>query len=495
MPDGRLVPWRSPKGTPLHIAAAAPNWPWSNLASMLVPEGSTLDYVKDNPYGPRIGVPKLSYVGLLAAAGGTLNYFAPPGVDFGSDAYGWIAAFATGEPYGETQTRVIDEIGRRHSALGIDPSFRERPAPVFANASWADDLTTPTETLRWRNAVLSRWPGAEVDVLFSDGAGHPRAAISGTTPGLAELQRAFWDRLLKGAPGRPLGVRTLTQACNGDKVRGPFNTRTWAAQHPGEVRLQDAAPHDVSSAGDPSTGTATDPVANIGTGSCVTTPAADASTAATYRFPAEGWTVMGAPTVIARIKASGEAAQLAARLWDVGPDGRQTLMARLAYRPRLDDDRPQVFQLHPVGWYLAPGHTVKLELLGSDQPYVRASNAPFNLHVSDLELRLPVRNRPGNRPGVASPVAPLTRDGSPLPARDRFVEHAACARPRRIVIRTTGLRRVSASLNGRRIAARHRRVVVDLRRRRARHYVIRIRGTTSAGRRVTRVRTIRTCPR
>ena len=47
---------------------------------------------------------------------------------------------------------------------------------MFANASWSDDLTTPTEIFRWRNAVLSRWPGAEVDVLLSDGAGHPRAS-------------------------------------------------------------------------------------------------------------------------------------------------------------------------------------------------------------------------------------------------------------------------------------------------------------------------------
>ena len=39
------------------------------MQSPRIDSGSTLDYVKDNPYGPRIGVPKLSYVGLLAGAG------------------------------------------------------------------------------------------------------------------------------------------------------------------------------------------------------------------------------------------------------------------------------------------------------------------------------------------------------------------------------------------------------------------------------------------
>src|SRR4051812_1252753 len=36
-PDGRLVPWTSPRGTPMRIAAAAPNWPWSDPARVLIP--------------------------------------------------------------------------------------------------------------------------------------------------------------------------------------------------------------------------------------------------------------------------------------------------------------------------------------------------------------------------------------------------------------------------------------------------------------------------
>lgn len=502
--DGSLVPWRSPAGTPMRITAAAPNWPWSDLASMLVPDGSTLDYATHNEYGPRIGLPKLSYVGLLAVAGGTLNFFAPPGLDFGSDAYGWITAFAIGEPYGDLQRRVVDEIRFRHSALGIerglDDDARVQPAPVFANASWADDLTTPTEILRWRNAVLARWPKAEVDLLLSDGAGHPRASMGGRTPGLEELQHAFWDRHLQGAATPRVHVRTLTQGCNGAPVRGPFTTRTWAEQHPGEVRHRDTAAKTVVSIGDPVGGVLTDPIVNIAGGSCVRTQAADVPTAATYRTPAApegGWTVLGSATVVARIAASTASAQLAARLWDVAPDGRQTLMARLTYRPRVGDDRPQVFQLHPAGWHVAAGHRVKLELLGSDQPYVRISNLPFTLTVRELELRLPVREAPGSRRGVEAPAPLLDRDGSPLADRLRAVKPGeparVCVSRRRAAISVKGLRGVRATLRGRRLPVRRGRVVVDLRGRKAGRYVVTVRGTTKAGRRVTRRKVFTTC--
>ena len=53
LPDGTLVPWTSPNGTPLRIAAAAPEIPWTDLAYALMPNGGTLDYVADAPYTGR----------------------------------------------------------------------------------------------------------------------------------------------------------------------------------------------------------------------------------------------------------------------------------------------------------------------------------------------------------------------------------------------------------------------------------------------------------
>ncbi len=60
LPNGSLVSWQSPGGTPMQIAAATPEIPWTDLAYSLVPNGSTLDYVSDAPYVGRTGVLKQS---------------------------------------------------------------------------------------------------------------------------------------------------------------------------------------------------------------------------------------------------------------------------------------------------------------------------------------------------------------------------------------------------------------------------------------------------
>ncbi len=61
-PDGSLVPWTSPDGVPLELAAAAPLITWSDLAYSLTPNGSTLDYVTKSPYRGRFGVMKESLI-------------------------------------------------------------------------------------------------------------------------------------------------------------------------------------------------------------------------------------------------------------------------------------------------------------------------------------------------------------------------------------------------------------------------------------------------
>jgi hypothetical protein len=359
-------------------------------------------------------MPLESYVGLLFAAGGGLGYFPPPALDSSSDADTWVARFMAGDPYDDSvSTNVVSEIRRYHSPLGIEAglprSRREQPAAVFDNTAWSDDLTRTTEIIRWRNDVLSRYPDAEIDLLFSHGAGHPRA--SGTTPDLEALQKAFFDRLLQGHAGKRLGVRTFTQSCAGNTPAGPIDTDTWAEQHPGEIRYTaDPVARTITGIVPDHYSARVDAVAGAG---CVTVPALDSPAAATYRFnatPPGGYTLMGAPTVIARIATNSPWAQVDARLWDVGPDGNQTFVSRVAYRPRAGG--LQVFQLQATGWKFAPGHIAKLELLGQDSPYVRHSNTPFTATISDVRLRLPVREAPGG--AVLTPARPLDRRGRPI---------------------------------------------------------------------------------
>jgi hypothetical protein len=66
----------------------------------------------------------------------------------------------------------------------------------------------------------------------------------------------------------------------------------------------------------------------------------------------------------------------------------------------------QVFQLHPNSYRFGAGHIAKLELLSADSPYGRVSNSQATVTVSDLELRLPVAEKPGSLGGLVQAVAP-----------------------------------------------------------------------------------------
>jgi hypothetical protein len=102
-------------------------------------------------------------------------------------------------------------------------------------------------------------------------------------------------------------------------------------------------------------------------------------------------------------------------------------------RPTVDGR--YVWQLNANGWHFAAGHVAKLELLGADSPYARPSNGPFTVTVSDLELRLPVRDLPDCRTirPTANPVLPPGYRLAPGVAAARTRSAAYCLRSRRPV--------------------------------------------------------------
>jgi hypothetical protein len=136
---------------------------------------------------------------------------------------------------------------------------------------------------------------------------------------------------------------------------------------------------------------------------CTSASSADQSGVATYRLPAaagNGYTLMGSPTVMARIASPAANSEVAARLLDVDPNGTETLVDRQLFRPAVGT-AIQVFQLHPTGHLFAPGHVAKLELLPKDNGggpvggYGRQANGQGAVTISRLDLRLPVLESPG----------------------------------------------------------------------------------------------------
>jgi hypothetical protein len=417
LPDGSLVPWTSPGGVPMSIAAAAPIIGWSDLASALVPTGRTLDYQALNPYGARGGVMKKSYVDVLFALGIVTAFYAPANADPDSDIQAWKARLDQGEPYDDDPLllHAIEELTSHHSAYYIDDSIP--PAPLHIYNATTDDIMPVVQALRFYNKTKSIHPGAEVTVQFLDGLAHPRGNLA------SPMRSVTYDRVtqhlvrhLSGA-GAPLpAVETYTQACDGSAQAGPFTAASWAAIHPGEIRLLDAAAKSFDSdGGDPLNAAVDDPAGAEALLACRTVPtSADDPGAATYRTPAAActYTLMGSPTVIADLNVVGDYAEVVGRLWDVAPGGSQSLVTHGLYRPRLDNLGPQVFQLEPAGWQFAAGHVAKLELLGQSHPYGRASNGTFTITATNLDLRLPVLETAGTC-GAQTPAAPVFPPSAP----------------------------------------------------------------------------------
>src|SRR5262245_21471837 len=119
--EGRLVPWRSPAGARLRIAAAWPRWPWSDIAASLLPNGRFRDDRRRSIRSTQrpIGVEKFSYAtGLLLLAEGT-SFLAAPNVDPTTDLRTWKEVLDEGEPYRTEVHAVEDELGDFHGAIPI----------------------------------------------------------------------------------------------------------------------------------------------------------------------------------------------------------------------------------------------------------------------------------------------------------------------------------------------------------------------------------------
>jgi predicted acyl esterase len=409
LPDGRLVPWRTPRGRRLRLAAAAPVIPWTNVVYAIAPNGRTRALgrtpiaAETNP----VGVFQMTIANAIFAAaqvatgpgqpvgqpflpGRPEGYLAPLGLDPEADVGGWVARSDLGEPYDDPETRaIVDKLVRFHSAEGIP---HPDPPPLFIGSGFTDDLFPVDEVLRFARRLPRRTP---VKLLLGD-FGHQRAANKPADR--ARLLRgihAWFDHYLRGDGPRPRpGVVATTQTCpRSEPSGGPFRAPRFGRLARRSVRFaaQEEKTLD-SAAGSPQVGAAIDPAAGGGDG-CVQVDAADQAGTATYRIPVtRPYTLLGAPVVRARLAVSGaepSVTQVASRLWDVAPDGTQRLVARGSYRPA--GSGRERFELHPNGWRFARGHVVKLELLGNDAPYSRPSNAAFSIDVSALRLRLPVR--------------------------------------------------------------------------------------------------------
>ncbi len=428
LPDGELIAWVSPKGTPMRIAATAPELTWTDLAQSLQPNGSNLDYVANAPYAGvlgnhEFGIQKQNwneslYYGGLVAGG----FYAPPGVDPEANLTEWFAFNSTGGPYNGQPLAVQQEAQLPyHGAYYTNLS--EPPAPVLFENGWDDDLFPADQGIDYYNKVRAAYPTAAIEFWGLDYGHNPRSANAS----VADIGRyyaaenAWFAYYIKGEGSEPAGahggVTVIASHCPTNAAGQEYKASNWASLAPGEIRLEGTAEQTIQAPG-------TAPKNSFTSGTvCGTEAAGENASAATYKLapaPAEGFTIAGSSTVIGEFATPAVNDQVIARLYDVNETegGVQQLIGRAIYRPvnPAGGFTKQVFQIHPQVWKVAAGHVVKLVLSVQDstsvgppvQPnYARNSSTPMSIQVKNLELRLPTIEAPGSDGGLVR--APLPK--------------------------------------------------------------------------------------
>ncbi|HEV2451887.1 MAG TPA: CocE/NonD family hydrolase C-terminal non-catalytic domain-containing protein [Streptosporangiaceae bacterium] len=404
LPDGSLVPWKSPAGVPIHLAAAAPQFTWTDLAQALTDNGQGSDgYFGAPPPGPHespYGVEKQSYTdGLFADGGATAQYAGPD--DPTADLPGWFAAISAGEPAAQNNPLVAQaltqlETYRSPFYLPVPPPGRQ--VPVFAPQGVTDPLFPGIQVLQMVNKLTAAYHDYPVWTALGD-LGHSYAANPHALWVTVNNEaNTFLTAVLAGQhPALPRFTLTTVGCLPGQPV-----TTYQASSFP---RLatglsQYTAPGPVTVVSDPSPvpgpeAVATDPIANSGCRVMNTTT--DPGVAAWTWSPAHPVTLIGAPVVRVTVALDGTDTELAARLWDVDPaTGEQALITRAVYRltaPAPGSTQQLAFELWPTGWALGAGHQLKLELTPDDSPTWRPDNLPASMTLTGISLTIPVRAR------------------------------------------------------------------------------------------------------
>lgn len=406
-PNGKLVPWRSPDGKKMAVAAAYPRWPWSDLVSALVPNGRFLDTEVapvDQPLKP-FGVPIASFLNGLYLTGVINGYYcgtAPassPCTESEANVTQDKAWIDAGQPLSAEANQALKGISLNHGGYAIaSMKGASTPAPLLIQSGWTDELFPPEQALKVYGYLRSKNKQAPVSLQLGD-LGHARGSNKPAMNHYFNDQAAkFFAHNLLGAKKQgpaPGSVTAFTQTCPITAPDGgPFKAKRWGELHRGAFKLGSAGPQEFTSAGgDAAVAKAFDPVFGT-TEACKTIPfTGEQNDAVYYRAVNGGFTLMGRPTIKARISSSGQYGQIDARLWDISPEGTQLLVTRGTYALYNGQTGEIEFQLHGNGYRFAKGHRVELQLLGRDAPYYQPGNIPFTVRPSHLEVSLPTLQR------------------------------------------------------------------------------------------------------
>jgi len=410
LPGGQLVPWTSPDGVPIRLAAAVPQFGWTDLAQALTDNGQASDrYSGAPPPGPHenpYGVEKQSYTDALFADGTATAQYAGPS-DPTADLPGWFAAIGAGEPTAQSDPLVaqaLTQLTKYRSAYYLPVPPPAEQVPVFAAQGLTDPLFPGIQALQMINKLTAAYPGYPVWATLGD-LGHAYAANPHPLwVSVNNEANAFLTAVLAGQRPAPPQATITTVGCLPGQPITTYHAASFAAFETGQLHLTAPGTATVTSTPSPVPGpeaVETDPVANGGlpgtTGGCrIMNTTTDPGVAAWTWSPNTPTTLTGSPVVRVRVTLDSTDSELAARLWDVDPaTGKQALITRAIYR--LTAAAPGAtqrlaFELWPTAWELGAGHQLKLELTPDDSPTWRPDNLPATMTLTHLSLTIPTHS-------------------------------------------------------------------------------------------------------
>ena len=380
--------WRSPKGNVVRLAAAVPQFTWTDLLFSLVPNGLNAETTP-------LGVAKVSLIdGFIALIGPKMT----------DDLARWLARVNQGEPYDgdpvveEAKSALTEDRSAYYQdgffkALRKSPK-RQRSIPILAAQGWTDPIFPAVEAVRMYKRLRSIRRDYPIRLYFGDFE-HLTSQIK--IPDMRYYHRLatrLLDHYLLGKKRKPrFDVRSAPTLCDPDAFGPVVRARNWGALHPDEITFELPGPRMTGSPIADRRGAATDHVVLGAQGrGCVTTDLPESPGVATWRVPIEhDFTLLGMPRLELAYEATGSDIELNSRLWDVAADGVQTLVTRAAYRVVAPGSGEQqaTYDLYGNHWRLERGHELLLEVTGDDSTFFRRDNFPSVITVNRAQLTLP----------------------------------------------------------------------------------------------------------
>src|SRR5437764_5816557 len=434
--DGTIVPWRSRRGLPMHLAAVVPYAAFTDFSEIFLPNGRAGDGVlhPDGDHLQPYGVLRQSFTAFITALVRGAARFPAPGQDH-TGAGGFFDVepqVEAGEPYSDATPGLAAWVA--HHTRWTSPLYqtdllaedvaRHDETPTFFIQGSTDEVNTPVQAISFLNRQLAADPTWPVGLYLAD-VGHTSQNQPAAWASIHAVANEFLDHYLQHGRADPTGTyRAALTTCDGSPSVG-VRPASLSDLAPGRLTLSSPLGSTQSTSSVPRgqpTGVVSDrltradatrgrtegsgpvPEPDISKGTinqsigCIQVPVSMLASdgAATWEWPvSEEATLIGGPLAklqgtVGAFGAPSVDAAVALRLWDVDPTGTATLITRGVYRYQGAPGPIDLStQLYGGAWTLRTGHRLRLEVTQDDFPYVRPDNLPSTVAWSAVQLTLP----------------------------------------------------------------------------------------------------------